>query len=296
MDFLGSSQTFLGTLATLTILCVLFSESNFIHEILKDIMNGFKDEIKSMRMNTKFEEITDSSEYKSLCLYVNENHQNGSLNAEGIKLLSEITLAKQSIQFKYAPSEDEGQNLMGLIFDSKEQIMAPFYSFGYCIVFFVFDELLRITDSLGMQSYLCSSMVVFNVLSFLFWWNIWRKFYIVYRNAYRNNTKDMPRGVSHLDILKSLINILGSSLFAAFLFFISGLYKLLSFDADMFKFFMFTFIILNGFVVPFYLPYFFFHKIYMDAKEKVKNSSNEAKNEMRELMAKLKEFCKKINV
>lgn len=114
MDFLGSSQTFLGTLATLTILCVLFSESNFIHEILKDIMNGFKDEIKSMRVNTKFEEITDSSEYKSLSLYVNENHQNDSLNAEGIKLLSEITLAKQSMQFKYAPSEDEGQNLMGL--------------------------------------------------------------------------------------------------------------------------------------------------------------------------------------
>lgn len=298
MDFLGNSQTFLGTLATLAILCVLFSESNFIHEILKDIKEGFKNEIKSMRVNTNFENIIESNEYKLLSLFVKGMQGNSLfLRFKGIKLLSEITLAKQSIQLKYAPSEDEGQNVMGQIFVAKEQIMAPFYSFGCCIIYFVFDELLRISYTITTQSYLCSTMVVFNLLSSLFWIFVWTKFFILYRNVCKNNTKKIPQGLTHLYTLKSIIYLLLISLIVCFVFFSFGLNKYaLAYDNDMFKIFMFSFIILNGFVIPFCLPYFFFLRIYKDAKKKVANSSIEAKNEEKRLMNELSEFCKKIRV
>lgn len=179
MELLGSSQTFLGTLATLTILCVFHNKSNFILNILGQVKKNFQNEINSLRINTKFENITESSDYKLLNRYLNDSNNDPKLREEGIKLMSEISVAEQQLQIQYAPVENQGDVLIDRIYKSEEQILSPLYTFGYCIILFIFDELLRI-PVIGHTNYFCSTLTVFSLFSAIFWIFVWGKFLIKY--------------------------------------------------------------------------------------------------------------------
>ena len=178
MELLGNSQTLLGTLATLTILCVFHNDSNFIYKILEDVKKRFEDEIKSLRTNTKIEKITERRDYKLLKQIANnKTPENPKLQAEGIALMARISAAKQQLQFQYVPIEGAGNTLLERIHSSKEQILAPLYTFCYCLIIFMFDELLRI-PAIGHINFLCSVLTIFFMISIFFWGFIWSKFLI----------------------------------------------------------------------------------------------------------------------
>lgn len=129
MVFLGSSQTFIGTLATLAILCILFNDSNFIYRILSEIKNNFTDDINRLRKEANFDDVIPSPEYKQLNDYIQKNDdklndEEVKLKDEGVQLMSELNMLKLNEQMNYAPAEDEGRSFMGIIDSSNEQILS----------------------------------------------------------------------------------------------------------------------------------------------------------------------------
>lgn len=86
VELLGSSQTFLGTLTTLIILCIFANENNFIYKILDNVVGNFQEEIEKLRVNTNFENVINSSDYKLLTRVVGNEKEDEALKKEGTKL------------------------------------------------------------------------------------------------------------------------------------------------------------------------------------------------------------------
>lgn len=61
MEFLGYSQTFIGVLASLLVLCIVLDKSNFIFNILNNIKEQIKNEIAELDRDTGFNNIDDIS-------------------------------------------------------------------------------------------------------------------------------------------------------------------------------------------------------------------------------------------
>lgn len=177
VELLGSSQTFLGTLTTLIILCIFANENNFIYKILDNVVGNFQEEIEKLRVNTNFENVINSSDYKLLTRVVGNEKEDEALKKEGTKLLSKISNLKLNLQFKYAKIEVFGDKQINAIKLSTEQTLAPLYTFGFCIFIFIFDELLRFS-SMGFYNLFYSILATFIAFSFIFWLFIWIKFLI----------------------------------------------------------------------------------------------------------------------
>ena len=142
--FLGDSQTFLGTIATLTILCV-FSEqdsSNFIVSVLKGIRERIEKQIRQLKENTSME-LPDSIQL--LQYFLGNANVESELNNKGVQILREISVKENELKVQYTMNvEFKKDELFEQIKKSEEQFLAPLYSFLFCLVIFVFDELLRV--------------------------------------------------------------------------------------------------------------------------------------------------------
>lgn len=55
-ELLGGSQTFIGVLATIVVLCVVAESGNFIYKIFGEIIAGTKKEIENLK--THLSEVT----------------------------------------------------------------------------------------------------------------------------------------------------------------------------------------------------------------------------------------------
>lgn len=175
IELLGNSQTFLGTLATLIVLCIFSNENNFIYQILKKVVENFQNEIKLLQINTDFKNITDSGDYKLLTRVVKDPCEDVQLKNDGVKLISKISNCKLKLQLEYAPVESFGDRQIVDIENSKEQILAPLYTFGFCMMMFVFDEIFRVFTP-SVHGLCCSVLAVFIAFSFIFWIFIWGRF------------------------------------------------------------------------------------------------------------------------
>lgn len=368
MELLGNSQTLLGTLATLTILCVLHNDSNFIYKILEEIKKKFEDEIQSLRTNTKIEKITGRTDYKLLRQVINnESLENSELKAEASALMARISAAKQQLQFQYVPVEGSGDSLIEQIHSSKEQILAPLYTFCYCLVIFIFDELLRI-PSIGHIDFLCSVLTIFCTISIFFWILIWSRFLISHipleynlsLKTEKQSGQNIKNALSHSIIKKSSIcilifmlgiwithqlllphrylygvigsfmipvayigfkkifvhknekeythlltlgHLLGFILLATLFCTIFFLYIdimdsyhhwLNPFQTDLFKIINFCIILLNGLILPFFMPYLCYYIIYKRTQKDVKDSKTEAETIESDLIKALEEFSRKV--
>lgn len=69
ISFLGSSQTFVGILATLIILCIGRNDNNFIYEVLKDIKSQIVEYTKRIKPTISLDSVKESSDYKSIFLF-----------------------------------------------------------------------------------------------------------------------------------------------------------------------------------------------------------------------------------
>lgn len=63
---LGASQTFVGILATLVILCIARNANNFIFEVLSDIKNEIVNYTRKLKPTISLDFVKNSSDYKSI--------------------------------------------------------------------------------------------------------------------------------------------------------------------------------------------------------------------------------------
>ena len=306
-ELLGSSQTFLGTLATLAILCIFHNDNNFIYKILEAVRTDFQDEINKLRSHIRFENIMKTAEYKLLIFFVNNPHSDLNKKQEGTKLLTEIASVQQQLQFKYGvPLETTGDTKFEKIKSAKEQVIAPLYTFGLCLLIFIFDELLRMPQ-IGCNDFLCSTLIVFISLSVIYWIWMWEKFWVVSyfsvqkdkKSEDMNEKNSTKRNMTYLSALRDFGFILVTSIIICSLLFgavsITN-FELLPYQDHLFKISIFSVIILNGFLLPFLMPYICYRSIYKKVQKEVAISQTEIAEQEDKLKEQIESFCESIDI
>lgn len=186
MLFLGGSQTFIGILASLIVLCVILDKSNFIHNILDEIGKQINDEIKNLDSTVEIEVINDvpeKSDYKLLRLYIDKLNENKDKDPEAKRLFNAAAAMDMKLQATfdqlksgYSPKFlKPAHDLIGKIQDSKEQVIAPLYALLFCLAIFICDEI--VVGIASASNFVVSFLTIFTIFSFLFWIMIWGIFY-----------------------------------------------------------------------------------------------------------------------
>lgn len=178
ISFLGSSQTFVGILATLVILCISRNDNNFIYEVLKDIKSQIVEYTKKIKPTITLDSVKVTSEYKSIFLFTqNEKYRetNKDLYDECSKAIGNIDLARFELQSKITNWDNNVINFAAAIENRKEQQKGPMFAFAYSIVVFIFDELLRCQYVTYNDELLCI-LSLFTLYVSLYWIIKWLTF------------------------------------------------------------------------------------------------------------------------
>lgn len=206
MELLGQSQTFIGVIATVVILCIFKGKGNFIFLILKDIESKITDRVGKLKLATNatkllakignmLEKTPDDEKEKK--------KRYGELSSKVTILMSNVTTFHQ-IQLCQRYRQKIHQ-----VKESEELLMAPYYVFGFTIISFVFDELLR-NENIPIKPYLLLvfSMSVF--FSSIYWLILWVNFMLrVSKIKVRRSKKYMGYLASSFMVLKMLgLNVL----------------------------------------------------------------------------------------
>ena len=175
--FLGGSQTFVGVLATVIVMCVLAGENNFIYKILSLIKAQMADSLKNVSSDIYFSKLSNNSDYKLLKLLMSGNRTDisGQQKAEGGTLLSRISLWKSTFQVENVKPQLQGED--------REISLAPLYTFLFVLVVFLFDELLR-SSMIPCNDFMVSCLSFFTLFSYVYWGGKWATYVI---DIFRNN-------------------------------------------------------------------------------------------------------------
>lgn len=196
VNLLGNSQTLIGVLATIVILCVVTGSGNFLHTILKGVsdparekIHRFRDELKSLanslrggnshtKLQNLFSEITNNRQYSS-CL---------KNTSDGYKVMYDISVNEWTNRFntELVRLDSELDNHIKSVQDSKEQTFAPLYVFGYCIIVFSCDVIVSWIPKL--LPFIVSMLAIFTILSIFFLFYMWRKFHAEFCPASKSKT------------------------------------------------------------------------------------------------------------
>lgn len=98
--FLENSQTFLGTIATLTILCVFSKQDsgNFIVLVLEGIRKQMEKQINLLKENTDMEL---PGSIRLLQFFLGKANIESELDNEGFQILREIRLKENELKSQY---------------------------------------------------------------------------------------------------------------------------------------------------------------------------------------------------
>lgn len=181
-SLLGNSQTFIGVLTTIVVLCVVTSSGNFLYDILTGIadpaidkINKFSEELKTHSTSLKENEI-----HKKFLVLLNKIKDNKTYTndlqhiANQYRVLYDININEFTNRFNgtfLVPLETRIKRIK----QSKEQTFAPLFVFGYCIFVFICDEIASWFPS--WHSHILSIVAIFTILSVLFLSGIWYKFH-----------------------------------------------------------------------------------------------------------------------
>lgn len=169
----GGSQTFLGIIATLTILCILHNDGNFITKMLSLVYDRIKKEIGELSKKVKVAQ-SDSTEWKLLMLFLSNDKQD-ELHEEGARVMRDINSRIDEKSIEYMGLEVTNKPFLDHVSTCSEHIMAPFYSFLYCLLVFIYDEVLR--SGIPGKDWILSSLAIFTFFSFVLWTLVWTHFF-----------------------------------------------------------------------------------------------------------------------
>ena len=173
ISLLGGSQTFLGIIATLTILCILHNDGNFITKMLSLVYDRIKKEIGELSKKVKVAQ-SDSTEWKLLMLFLSNDKQD-ELHEEGARVMRDINSRIDAKSIEYMGLEVTNKPFLDHVSTCSEHIMAPFYSFLYCLLVFIYDEVLR--SGIPGKDWILSSLAIFTFFSFVLWTLVWTHFF-----------------------------------------------------------------------------------------------------------------------
>lgn len=312
INFLGGSQTFLGTLATIIILFIVIDSnnesSNLIQHLLKEVREKVEEQIKSLVRGPK-KKITDGIHYDDINRRLEAGIENKELENEASSLLAEIKSKQDAMLLKKgAPAEYYDKEKTENIVHAKELSFAPLYSFSLCIIVFLYDELLR-SYTFKWNDLLLTSLACFISFSFIIWLWMWvRNIYrvkgvILGNQAWQDkrlckilhfkDTRPSYMWLVELMSVTFLISLIVAILINsidAFVFNICQPYT----SAKYFKIAIFSFLLINGILFPFFVPYMEYH-YYLDwAKSKNEEDQNESDNFEQEYTAKLNDIFEKL--
>ena len=173
ISLLGGSQTFLGIIATLTILCILHNDGNFITKMLSLVYDRIKKEIGELSKKVKVAQ-SDSTEWKLLMLFLSNDKQD-ELHEEGARVMRDINSRIDEKSIEYMGLEVTNKPFLDHVSTCSEHIMAPFYSFLYCLLVFIYDEVLR--SGIPGKDWILPSLAIFTFFSFVLWTLVWTHFF-----------------------------------------------------------------------------------------------------------------------
>lgn len=168
-QYLGSSQTFVGTLATIVLMCILVGSSNFIYSILKAVANQMQKQCNPTDLPSKvsFAALYNNDSYKLLQMSaVETNDLEPDIRNKASQKLLEITMQVSSFQYQYIPPKLSSK------VKSPEHFLSPLYSFAFVLIMFIFDELLR-SSHITCNDLLVSTLSAFTLFSFVYWIIMW---------------------------------------------------------------------------------------------------------------------------
>ena len=172
MKFLGDSQTFIGVLLTLNVLCIFADkDNNFILKFLLDYKDKFKTRLSNIAdlIASDSKRIYDSQDYKSL-----ERCSKLSGNPPAIRFKASEILYKYSFQFTdKSISLSQGFAELDKIEKSTEQFRAPLFTLLYGIIIFLVDETCRIWPSEDVFEASTLFGWILTTLSFAYWGLLW---------------------------------------------------------------------------------------------------------------------------
>lgn len=182
IEILGESETFWSVLTTLVVFCMLPNDSNFIHKFLEDIKEQINHQLKSLRVNVKFEKLKQTLEYKIIKSFIEREENNTPLKSEALDLISGLNIGIISTQTDYVEVYDSKIS-SSLCFN--EQTLSPLYSFLVCLLVFICDIILR--NNFYPISLVGSFLTLFIILSCAFWIVNWCIFILNSLNFFKDN-------------------------------------------------------------------------------------------------------------
>lgn len=213
-SFLDRSQTFLGVLITLNILCIFaskddtdsslnyeISESNFILRFLHYYKVRFCDRLIELEqtIRTSLNAFSNSTDYRRLKSIVEYPE----------KYAPEVGRAAYRLQLKYSYSLNErsylvtsGYVLLDKVEASNESRRAPLYTLLFGILFFFVDELCNLLGSDAIEISVIFGWF-FIALSSIYWIAIWGFFF--FRNDLSGRREMPEKNRSKLGNIKSIV-------------------------------------------------------------------------------------------
>lgn len=183
MELLGGSQTFIGVLATIVMVCVIADESgNFIYRISKEIIEGTEKEVECIKIHLSniAIDLINSDEYRHFLEKVKpfeeeSSNKSSSISSWILNQKMKFDIGIDNYMNKYSPAYFLPINTrIEEIKCSREQTFSPLYVFAFCVLLFICDEICRWNpDSMDL---IVGMLSFFMIISFIFLLFIWIKF------------------------------------------------------------------------------------------------------------------------
>lgn len=201
ISFLENSATFLGCIFTLVVLCFLFDKNNFVFNLLSSILKESRDEVVSEikqledKVKKKFQEAQDIEKVFS----DSGKSEMTKEQLDMINLNQSLSLLSQSALFR-AQSLD---GVMKMLRKGDEFVSSFLYTFLYCLVVFVFDELYDSPVS-DLGKFCLNYVFIFSLISVFIWILKW-----VYFWGHIDNRKNTPAKKYQFNLMISCALVIG---------------------------------------------------------------------------------------
>ena len=171
MEFLDKSQTFLGVLLALVALMLYKHEGNLFFQLLTNINEDIKKEINALSSFSTLASIKDNIRYQRIVKAAEKKGDKTANRCSYIISLVNIRINNGFVSFQPQTYIDHCQKLM----EWREIFVAPFYTFIFCILIFVMDEILRFFTGIALLT--LSTIFWFILISSIFWLVIWSSYF-----------------------------------------------------------------------------------------------------------------------
>lgn len=206
LGVLNDSTTFIGTLTTIVVLCVV-SQGNFIHGILNDLKVAVEKSIDALKGKLMRPMLLESDDYKEFEKRLNSMDDSDE-KLRAMILSTEIqTWIRKFDSNILTKAFSTIQEYIDRAHDSNEQYLSPHYCFLFCLVLFLCDELVNYVNSDVVSSCVNIFLVMFITYSYVLLSTIWvmymRRFGLL-RKASSIISPTIKEGIIHFGSRKAL--------------------------------------------------------------------------------------------